>query len=335
MTVTTKEIHLKARPSGTPDESHFELKEIELPKLADGEIRVQNSWMTVDPYMRGRMREGKSYIEPFEVGEALSGEAIGTVVESRAKNLSEGTTVSSMFGWREQYVADADTVRSIPAEVPAQHYLGVLGMPGLTAYAGIRRIAQPKKNETIFVSAASGAVGSIVCQLARLNGCKVIGSSGSNEKLEWLKKSAGVDEVINYKECDSLSEALAAAAPNGIDIYWDNVGAEHLEAAIANLNNRGRIVACGMIAGYNSEEPPAAPRNLMQIVAKRLTIQGLLVFDHQDLQGEFLSEMTPLVKEEKIAFKETVVEGLENAPSAFLGLFEGENLGKMLVKLMA
>ena len=238
-----------------------------------------------------------------------------------------------MGPWAEFFVSNGQDVQVVDASVPLQHYLGALGMPGLTAYAGIQRIAKPETGQTIFVSSASGAVGSMVCQLCKARGCSVIGSSGSSDKIRWLKETLALDAVINYKEQDSLSQALANAAPDGIHLYWDNVGAEHLEAAIDNLKTYGRIVGCGMIASYNSEEPPKAPRNLMQIIGKRLTFQGMLVFDHSDLQSEFIKEAKTLLAEGNLVIEETIIEGLENAPQAFLGLFEGNNLGKMLVRV--
>lgn len=331
---TNREILLKRRPTGTPSPDDFDLVERPRPKPASGQILVRNIWMSVDPYMRGRMREAKSYTAPFQVGQPLEGGCVGQVVESQQKGFSVGDYVLGNLGWREYWMSDGQGVMRIdPKLAPIESFLGVLGMPGLTAYVGLLRIGGPREGETVFVSAASGAVGSLVCQIARIKGCHVVGSAGSPAKADWLRNEAGVDQAINYKEVDDLSEELRQACPSGIDIYFDNVGGDHLEAALANMNIFGRIVSCGMISQYNADSPQPGPRNLFLMIARRLRMQGFLVFDHDDMRRDFEREMSRWIAEGRIRWKETVVEGLENAPEAFIGLFQGENLGKMLVKV--
>jgi hypothetical protein len=293
--------------------------------------------MTVDPYMRGRMNDVKSYAPPFALGETMTGGAVGEVVASRAEGYAPGDKVSSMAGWREAFTAAPAKVmmmRLPMTSAPPQAFLGVLGMPGLTAYAGFLRVNEPKPGETIFVSGAAGAVGSLVCQIARLKGCRVVGSAGGPEKCAWLK-SIGVDAALDYRAAPdrrALTAALRAAAPEGIDMYFDNVGGDHLTAAIDCANVHARLAICGMISIYNATEPPPGPPNMTMIIGKRLKIQGLLVSDHADLQPQFLQEMSGWISSGQIRYEETVLDGIERAPEAFLGLFSGGNTGKMLVR---
>ena len=289
--------------------------------------------MSVDPYMRGRMRENAVYADAYQLNTAMYGGAIGEVVESQSDNFSPGDIVLNGGAWRDKLVAEENTLMPIKPFDSDQLslYLGTLGMPGLTAYVGLLKFGEPKAGETVFVSAASGAVGANVCQIAKLKGCRIVGSVGNDEKAEWLKQECGVDEVINYKTCGNLSEALMAAAPEGIDVYFENVGGEHLEAALNAMNPFGRIAACGMISGYN--EAPPGPRNLMLIVGKKIRITGFIVSDHGDMRGEFLKEMEAWIQDGKIKSRETVVDGIENAVDAFLALFSGSNFGKMIVRL--
>ncbi|WP_022729912.1 NADP-dependent oxidoreductase [Fodinicurvata sediminis] len=334
MTVTAREIHLRSRPEGLPSRENFEMVERPLEAPKEGQILLRNLWMSVDPYMRGRMVDRKSYIPPFQLGEALEGGAIGRVLESRDTRFQAGDLVSHFAGWRDHAVIAGEGARKIEADtIPAQAYLGVLGMPGLTAYAGLTRIAAPKPGETIFVSAAAGAVGAVVCQMARISGCRVVGSAGSQDKIDWLLQEAGVDAVINYKTVPNLQTALAKACPDGIDIYFDNVGGYHLDAALALANEGARFVLCGMIAQYNAGPDLPGVRNLFQAVAKRIKLQGMIVRDHFDLLPDFTREMSQWIADGQITWRETVVNGLENAPEAFTGLFRGENTGKMLVRL--
>ncbi|MEV0065548.1 NADP-dependent oxidoreductase [Amycolatopsis sp. NPDC050768] len=328
------EIRLAARPHGVPTSANFDVVDTDIPTPADGQLLVRNVFMSVDPAMRGRMNDAKSYAPPFAVGEAMSGGAVGEVVESTVDGFKPGDHVLHQLGWRTHAVVDATKAVKVDGSVaPLSTYLGVLGMPGLTAYAGLLVTAEFKPGDTVFVSGAAGAVGSLVGQLAKLKGAKrVIGSAGSAEKVRHLVEDLGFDAAFNYKD-GPVAQQLAAAAPEGIDVYFDNVGGEHLEAAIASMNLHGRITVCGMISQYNATEATPAPRNLVQIIAKRLTIRGMLVLDHWHLQQQFVSEVAPLVASGEIKYSETIVDGIRNAPDAFLGLLSGANTGKMLVRL--
>lgn len=328
------EIRLASRPFGVPTLDNFEIAETEIPTPGEGQILVRNLVLSVDPYMRGRMSSAKSYAEPYEVGKVMNGGAVGEVVESGVDAFKPGDTVLHGLGWRTHAVVDAKhAVKVDPEAAPITTYLGVLGMTGLTAYAGLLEVAEFKEGDTVFVSGAAGAVGSVVGQLAKLKGAKrVIGSAGSDEKVKWLVDELGFDAAFNYKNAP-VAEQLRAAAPDGIDVYFDNVGGEHLEAAIDSINLHGRIAICGMISIYNNTEPAAAPRNLSQIIAKRFTMRGLLVGDHYALQPRFVEEIAPLVAAKKVKYSETIVDGIRNAPQAFLDLLDGANTGKMLVRL--
>ena len=333
MADSTREIRLAARPVGAPQESDFELAETSIPEPADGEVLVRNAYMSVDPYMRSRMNETKSYVPSFRIGEPLQGGAVGQVVASRSEALAEGDWVNSMYGWREHYVANGEHLMRIDPEIaPVSTALGVLGMPGLTAYVGLHDIGQPKAGETVFVSAASGAVGSVVGQLAKLKGCRVVGSAGSAEKVRHLLEELDFDAAFNYKEV-AVADALGDACPDGIDIYFENVGGEHLECALARMNLFGRVALCGLISQYNATEAPRGPANFPQVLVNRLLLKGFIISDHFDRIPDFLAEVGPLVASGKLKYRETVIEGIENAPSAFIGLLSGENFGKMLVKL--
>ena len=333
-TTKSTQIELASRPEGKPVASNFRTRTVELSAVGEGEILVKNHWMSVDPYMRGRMKDGDSYVEPFQIDKPLEGGCVGEVVQSRNPEFSEGQFVLGALGWRQFWKSNGEGVQVIdPDLAPLQAYLGVLGMTGMTAWVGLNKIARLKPKSTVFVSAASGAVGSIVCQLAKAKDCRVIGSAGSSKKIEWLKDKAGIDECINYKEVDDLAGTLASLAPDGIDVYFDNVGGEHLEAAIDVMNNFGVCVECGMISTYNATEAAAGPRNLFKVIGKRIRIQGFIVRDHLDAKDEFAAEMAPLMQSKKIVWEEAITEGLDNAPNAFIGLFEGSNLGKSLVRI--
>lgn len=330
----SREIRLRKRPTGLPEESDLELAEVEVPDPQAGEVLVRNIYMSVDPYMRPRMNAQASYISPFELGNPLEGGCVGQVTASRNDKFKVGCYVLGMKGWREFYLSNgSDLIEIDPNVGPIQAYLGILGMPGMTAYVGLLDIGNPKAGETVFVSAASGAVGSAVCQIAKIKGCRVVGSAGSDEKVAWLLDTAGIDAVINYKKAGNLSRKLGEICPNGIDIYYENVGGNHLEAALDNMNTFGRVVLCGMISQYNATQRDPGPGNLFLAITKRLTLKGFIVTDHVDRQKQFYSDMGGWIKEGRIKWKETVVEGIENAPKAFIGLFKGENFGKMLVKI--
>lgn len=332
--ITSREIRLRKRPVGMPSEDDFELVEAEIAEPREGEVLIRNIYMSVDPYMRGRMNEGKSYVPPFGLGKPLEGGCVGEVVISRNDRFLRGDYALGQQGWREYYISDGSGLTKVdPAVAPVQTYLGPLGMTGLTAYVGFLDIGKPRQGDTVFVSAASGAVGSIVSQIAKIKGCRVVGSAGSDEKISWLLEMAGIDAAINYKKVGDLSAELAGLCPEGIDIYFENVGGKHLEAALDNMKLFGRIVLCGMISMYNATQREPGPWNLFLAIARSLTLRGFIVLDHMDKLARFFSDMGQWIREGRIKWKETVVEGIENAPGAFIGLFKGENLGKMLVKV--
>jgi NADPH-dependent curcumin reductase CurA len=314
-----------------PTMDNFELKEVELPAISEGQVRVRNRWLSVDPYMRGRMNDVKSYTPPFQVGEPLEGGAIGEVVESRADGFKAGDLVQHMSGWRDEAVLDQRAANKLPPlNAPQEQFLGVLGVTGITAYFGLLDAAHAKAGDIVFVSAAAGAVGSVVVQVAKAKGMKVIASAGGQEKCDWVR-SLGADEVIDYK-AGSILKGLAAAAPEGIDVYFDNVGGDHLDAALAVARNNARFAICGMIEGYN-DPTPASFRFIARIIAARINIKGFLVLDYYTRLAEFYGEMAPWVASGAVKSRETIVDGLEQTPDAFLGLFRGDNIGKMLVRL--
>jgi NADPH-dependent curcumin reductase CurA len=323
----TREVVLAARPKGAPQEADFELRDVDDAEPADGEVLVRNVFVSVDPYMRGRMTGVRTYVGPYEVGGPIDGGAVGRVVASKYDGLSEGDWVASMLGWREAGVVEGSRLRKLdPALAPPSTALGVLGMTGFTAWVGLVEIADVKEGETIYVSGAAGAVGSTAVQIAKLKGLEVIGSAGSEEKVDWLR-SLGV-KAFNYRET-SAKEALA----DGIDVYFDNVGGAQLEAALSALRPFGRVAACGAISRYNDQQPEPGPRNLGFAVTKRLRLQGFIVSDHTARFGDFLREVAPWFAEGKIDYRETVLVGIENVPAAFAGLFHGHNTGKMLVRV--
>jgi NADPH-dependent curcumin reductase CurA len=329
-----RQIVLASRPSGLPTAANFQLTEAERPDLADEQVRVRNLFMSVDPYMRGRMNDVKSYSPPFRLGEPLEGGAVGTVVESRSPDLSEGDLVLHMLGWRDEAVLPARHVQKVAA-VPGlspSAYLGVLGMPGLTAYVGLLDMAAMKPGDVVFVSAAAGAVGSMAGQVAKLKGAaRVIGSAGSDDKVRWLRE-IGFDAAFNYKTAPVLSQ-LREAAPDGIDVYFDNVGADHLEAALAMLNTHGRVAMCGAIAHYNATEVPPGPGNLGLVITKRLTLRGYIISDHWDRLPAMIADVSTWLREGRLSHTETIVDGLDSAPNAFISLFHGNNTGKMIVRI--
>ncbi|MER6594141.1 NADP-dependent oxidoreductase [Micromonospora purpureochromogenes] len=330
---TNREIHLASRPQGWPTADNFRLVQTEVPTPGPGQIVVRNQFMSVDPYMRGRMNDVKSYVPPFQLGAPLDGGAVGEVVASEADGVKVGDTVLHGLGWREYALLDAKAARPVdPTIAPVSAYLSVLGMTGLTAYAGLLDVAGLKPGESVFVSAAAGSVGSLVGQIAKLKGAgHVVGSAGSAAKVERLK-ALGFDAAFDYHD-GPVRDSLRAAAPNGVDVYFDNVGGDHLEAAISAMNLHGRAAICGMIAQYNDTEPPAAPRNLAMVIGKRLTLRGFLVSDHGNLREQFVRDVSGWLRDGKLTYDETIVDGIENAPEAFLGLLRGENLGKMLVRV--
>ncbi|MGI8313565.1 NADP-dependent oxidoreductase [Halobacillus mangrovi] len=326
------EIHLVKRPEAAPTHEHFEMVESEKPQPGEGEVSVKMLYVSVDPYMRGRMSDAKSYIAPFELNAPIEGGAIAEVVQSKASHLSEGDIITGMLPWKEYAVAKADSLRKIdPSLGPITTSLGVLGMPGLTAYFGLMDIGQPNEGETIVVSGAAGAVGTTVVQIGKIVGCRVVGIAGSDEKTSYLKEELGVDETINYKT-ENVYEALQKACPNGIDVYFDNVGGDISDAVYPQLNKFARITQCGAIASYNVPNDQG-PRMQMHLIKSSALIKGFTVGDYQDRFKEGFDALSKWLKEGKLTYEETVVEGFENIPDAFFGLFEGSNLGKQLVKV--
>jgi NADPH-dependent curcumin reductase CurA len=323
--------HLMSRPQGLPSPDNFALKEFDLPPVGDGQLRVRNLWLSVDPYMRGRMNDVKSYVPPFQLGAPMDGGAVGEVVESKAAGFSPGDLVQHMAGWRDEAVVDARTANKLPElGAPPEQFLGVLGVTGLTAYFGLLDAASAKAGDVVFVSAAAGAVGSVVVQVAKAKGMTVIGSAGGADKCDYVR-SLGADQVVDYKSGPIL-KGLAAAAPDGIDVYFDNVGGDQLDAAFALARQNARFAICGMIENYNDATPPSF-RFIMRVIAMRIRMKGFIVFDYFPRMGEFYAEMGPWLANGTVTSRETVAEGLEHTLDAFLGLFEGANTGKMLVRL--
>ena len=329
-----RQIVLASRPSGWPTAANFALAEADRPDLADGQVRVRNVFMSVDPYMRGRMNDVKSYVPPFRLGEPLEGAAIGTVIQSRSPDLAKGDLVLHMLGWRDEAVLPARQARKVTAAkgLSPSVYLGVLGMPALAAYVGLLDIAALKPGDVVFVSGAAGAVGSMAGQIAKLKGARrVIGSAGSDEKLRWLRE-IGFDAAFNYK-AGPVVQQLREAAPDGIDVYFDNVGADHLDAALVMLNHHGRVAMSGAIAHYNATEPPVGPSNLGLVITKRLTLRGFIATDHQHRMPDMIADVSAWLRDGTLSHAETIVDGLDHAPGALIDLLRGANTGKMLVRL--
>ena len=339
MTIKSKAIFLKAYPQGTPKSSDFEIREIDVASPGEGEVLLRTVWMSVDPYMRGRMNPDiKSYIPAFSLDEPLNGGAVSQVVESHHSGLAAGDYVVAFSGgWQEYHVAKGETLQKVDsAMAPLSAYLGVLGMPGLTAWSGLTQILTPKEGETLFVSGAAGAVGSLVCQLGREKGMRVIGSAGSKEKCDWLVSEGGCDVALNYKDYPNsaaLTKALAQAAPKGVDCYFENVGGDHLEAALNCVAFGGRMAFCGMISQYNNTAPAPGPSNLINMIGRGVMAQGFIVSNYTHLTMKFFEEVGPLLASGKVTFRESVYEGLNQAPEAFLGLFKGDNFGKAVVRV--
>jgi len=336
--VLSREVQLKRRPAGAPVPEDFAMATREVPPPQDGEVMVRNRFMAVDPAMRGRMDDVKSYVPPFQLDAAMEARAIGEVIESRDSRFRPGDMVASTLGWREAFTApgDALTLRDC-SQLPPQAWLGFAGMTGMTAYVGMLRIGGLKGGDTVFVSAATGAVGSLACQIAKIKGHKVIGAAGGPKKLAFMRDVLGLDGAIDYKAEPSLVKALArevkALGADGIDLYFDNVGGDHLHAAIALCSPFARLSICGMISQYNAAGAVTPPRNLTQIMTKRLRLEGYIVSDHMDLEQHFLADMTAWHKAGLLRQTETIHEGIDNGVAAFLSLFDGSNMGRTLVKL--
>lgn len=329
---TGREVRLVARPKGEPVPADFEVATVEVPEPTEGQVLVRNLFMSVDPYMRGRMNDVKSYVPPFGLGQPMDGGAVGEVVASTVDSHAVGDLVLHGQGWREWAVGPAKGFKVLPPTSAPSAHLGVLGMPGLTAWAGLFAVAGFQPGETVFVSGAAGAVGSLVGQLVKAYGGTVIGSAGSPEKVAWLTGELGFDAAFCYRD-GPVAAQLQQAAPDGIDVYFDNVGGEHLEAAIGSLRPHGRVAACGMISQYNNAAPQPGPSNMSLIVGKRLRLQGFIVSDHDALRPAFQEAVTAMLLDGRVKTAETVVEGLESAPEAFIGLLRGANTGKMVVRV--
>jgi NADPH-dependent curcumin reductase CurA len=333
MSMQSREIRLAARPKGEPRQDDFTFANVELKNPGVGEVLVKNLYFSVDPYMRGRMNDAKSYVSPFVIGKPMEGSAVGVVAASKDNPLPVGSLVLSMFGWREAFVAQARILQRLDASIaPPSTFLGLLGITGLTAWVGLWKIARLQPGETVFVSGGAGAVGSAACQLAKLHDCKVIASAGSDAKVKMLRDELGADFAFNYKDGDPLDH-LKAAAPDGIHVYFDNTGGPQLEAALGALKERGRVALCGAIAGYNTPVP--GPRNLANVIGKRLRLEGFIVSDFLGSLQEFLADVVPAFKSGKIKSHETVVEGIDQAPAAFISLLHSgdSHIGKLVIHL--
>jgi len=323
-------IVLASRPEGWVTPQNFRLEKAAVPSAGEGEILVKNLWLSLDPYMRGRMSEQKSYVKGVDIGEVMVGQTAGEVVESRHPGFKAGDKVLTQTGW-QLYAATKEAMKVDASRAPLSYYLGVLGMPGMTAYFGLKEIGQPKAGQTVVVSAASGAVGSVVGQLAKLWGCRAIGIAGGREKCDYVKNELGFDACIDYK-AGRLREDVNEACPKGIDVYFDNVGGEILDLALARMNLFGRVIVCGTISDYNATEPYRV-KNWRAILVNRLKVQGMIVFDWKERYGEALRELGGYLAAGKLKTRESVVEGLANAPQGFISLLKGGNFGKQLVKL--
>jgi NADPH-dependent curcumin reductase CurA len=352
--LVSKEIHLKERPTGFVTEHDFELVKVMVPELKkEGEFLVRNIWMSIDPWMRIYMVKGNRIMPPFELNTPLNGGCIGQVIESKSQKFKVGEYIKANFGWREYWVAHDvdnntnDILKVDPKIVPIEYFLGILGITGITAYVGLFRIGELKEDlDTVFISSAAGGVGSVACQLAKIKGCRVVGSCGSDGKVKWLLNEVNVDYAFNYRKLgeENISSELKRICPNGIDLYFDNVGGKHLEAAIDNMNMFGRIVLCGTTSQYNNNAEPSAasfpstptslgPSNLSLAVSHRLSLKGFIWSDHPDILRQFNASMSKWINEGKIKWKENIFQGIENAPRAFVSLFKGESLGRTLVKI--
>lgn len=329
----TTQILLKKRPEGKPDKENFSFESTEVPDLKDGQVRVKGKYFSVDPYMRGRMNSGESYIAPFEIGRPIDGGVVAEVEESKAAQFQKGDLVLGNLPWSEEAVAPAEALSKIEkSDLPSSYYLGILGMPGLTAYFGLLDIGKPKSGETVVVSGAAGAVGIIVGQIAKIKGCRVVGIAGGKEKTQLIKDEYGFDEAIDYKSGGDIEEAVKNYCPQGVDVYFDNVGGEISDAVIKHINHGARISICGQIAFYNKKETPVGPRVQPLLLVKSALMQGFIISDFRERFPEGIKELHNWISEGKLKFTETVVEGFDKLPDAFLQLFEGGNTGKMIVK---
>lgn len=328
------QIRLASRPSGWVTEDNFSVTDEAVPDVENGQLLIRNIFMSVDPYMRGRMNDTKSYVPAFQIGEVLQAGVVGQVVESKNADYAEGDFVMGMLGWENYSVSEGAQLRKIsPGALPLSYHLGVLGMPGMTAYVGLFEIARTKPDDHVFVSAASGAVGSVVGQLAKIHGCRVSGCAGSDDKVAMLTGGLGYDAAFNYRNSQSLPKSINEVCPEGIDVNFENVGGEIFEAALWSMRDFGRIALCGMISNYNDEQLQPGPRGMMSIIGRRLTIRGFIVTDHPEVCQEYVAKASAWLAEGQLTYHETIAEGIENAPTAFIDMLNGRNIGKQIVQL--
>lgn len=331
---TTKTINLKNRPKGKPELSDFEFTTSEVSEVKKGDVLLKLTYVSVDPYLRGRMMDAESYIEPFELNKPIVSGCVAEVLESKSSSLNSGDFVTGMLEWKEKQVAKADNLKKVnPDKAPLSAYLGILGMTGLTAYFGLTDIGKPKEGETLLVSGAAGAVGTVAGQIGKIHGMRVVGIAGTDEKIEMIKSDFGYDEGINYKTTKNMSEAIAKACPDGVDVYYDNVGGEISEAVLFNINKFSRTVVCGAISVYNKTELPKSISVQPFLIKKSSSMKGFVIFDYKDKHTEGIQQLAKWLQEGKLHYEETIREGFDNIPQAFLDLFEGKNKGKMLVKM--
>jgi leukotriene B4 12-hydroxydehydrogenase/15-oxo-prostaglandin 13-reductase len=329
----SRQFQLAARPVGLPRESDFSLVNAPMPAASDGQVLVKSIYLSVDPYMRGRITGVRTYADPVNIGDVMQGGTVGQVVESKAAGFAPGDFVNGMWGWQEYAAADAKTLRKLdPSLAPVSTALGVLGMPGMTAYFGFLEICKPQPGETVLVSGGAGAVGSLVGQIAKIKGCRAVGIAGADDKVDWMVKELGFDAAFNYKSTSDYSAKLKELCPNGIDCYFDNVGGAITDAVFTQMNVYGRISICGQISQYNLEKPEPGPRLLSFVLVKQLKVEGFIVFRFQDRYEEGIKQMAQWLREGKLKHREQVVEGFENTVKAFIGMLKGDNTGKMLVR---
>ncbi|MDP4285547.1 MAG: NADP-dependent oxidoreductase [Bacteroidota bacterium] len=332
--MTTTQIILASRPKGLPTLENFKMEDVALPSIRDGEVLLEGMYYSVDPYMRGRMNDAKSYAPPFETGKPLSGGVVAKVIESKSTNFKSGDIITGNLPWQKKMIASEKDIRKIDTTIaPASYYLGILGMTGLTAYFGLMHIGKPKAGETVVVSGAAGAVGMVVGQIAAIQNCYVVGIAGTDEKIKLLKDEFGFDDAINYKTTPDMKKAIAAACPKGVDIYFDNVGGSISDAVISNINFHARIPLCGQISLYNSTEIPMGPRLQPMLLTRSVLMQGFIVSNFQSEFPEGHKQLATWVKECRLKFTETIEHGFEKLPQALLGLFKGDNTGKMIVEV--
>jgi NADPH-dependent curcumin reductase len=332
MTATNRQVLLASRPQGAVTEQNFRIVDVPMPSPADGQVLVKNEWLSLDPYMRGRMSDAKSYVPPAKLDEPMTGQTVGEVLESRDARLKVGDKVLTSLGWQSHGVASSgDLVKVDARRVPASYYLGILGMPGITAWFGLNEIGQPKAGETVLVSAASGAVGSVVGQLAKQRGCRAVGIAGGKAKCDYVVGELGFDACVDHRG-GNLQGDLRAACPDGVDVDFENVGGAVLDTALSVMNRHSRVVICGLIAEYNATEPYGYKR-MRSVLVNRIRMQGMIVFDWKDRYGEAVAGLAALLAEGKLKYRESIVDGLDNAPRALIGLLKGENFGKQLVRI--